>query len=49
VDTSEKRIVGSLILLAGLTFLSIAVHKDQLAKIMELMTSIFDPAVAGLP
>lgn len=49
MDISEKRIIGSLILLAGLTFLSIAVYTDQLTKIVELMTRIFDPAVAGLP
>jgi hypothetical protein len=49
VDISEKRIVGSLILLAGLTFLSMAAYTGQFTQIMELLTSIFDPAVAGLP
>ena len=49
MDTSEKRIIGSLILLAGLTFLSIALYTNQLTKIAELTKSIFEPAVAGLP
>ncbi|MDH5448878.1 MAG: hypothetical protein OEY24_08510 [Candidatus Bathyarchaeota archaeon] len=49
MDTSEKRIIGSLILLAGLTFLSIALYTNQLTKVAELMKSIFGPAVAGMP
>lgn len=49
MDISEKRIIGSLFLLAGLTFLSIALYTGQLAEVAELMKSIFEPAVAGLP
>jgi hypothetical protein len=49
VDISEKRIIGSLLLLAGVTFLSIALYTNQLAKIAELIGSVFEPALAGLP
>lgn len=49
MEISEKRIIGSLILLAGLTFLSIGLYTNQLAKVAELMRSIFEPALAGLP
>lgn len=49
MDISEKRIIGALILLTGLTFLSIAIYTNQLTTIAELMKSIFEPAVAGLP
>ncbi len=49
MDTSEKRIISSLLLLAGITFLSIALYTGQLAKIAELISGIFEPAVAGLP
>jgi hypothetical protein len=49
MEISEKRIIGSLILLAGLTFLSIGLYTNQLAKVAELMKSIFEPALAGLP
>ncbi len=49
MEISEKRIIGSLLLLAGLTLLSIALYTNQLVKIAELMRSIFEPAVAGLP
>jgi len=49
VDDSEKRIIGTLILLAGVTFLSIALYTDQLVRIAELMRRVFEPALAGLP
>jgi hypothetical protein len=49
MEISEKRIMGSLILLAGITVLSIALYSDQLAEIVKLMRSIFEPAVAGMP
>lgn len=49
MEISEKRIIGSLILLAGLTFVSVALFTGQLVKIADLMKSIFEPAVAGLP
>ena len=49
MEISEKRIVGSLILLAGLTLLSVALYTDQLTRIAELMKSIFEPAIAGMP
>lgn len=49
MDVSEKRIIGSLLLLAGLTFLSIALYTNQLPEIVKLMTEIFKPALAGIP
>lgn len=49
MDISEKRIIGSLLLLAGLTFLSIGLYTGDLDRVVELMKSIFEPAIAGLP
>jgi len=49
MELSEKRILGSLILLAGVTLLSIGLYTGQLARITELIESIFEPAIAGLP
>ncbi|UCG35933.1 MAG: hypothetical protein JSV64_04690 [Candidatus Bathyarchaeota archaeon] len=49
MDTSEKRIIGSLILLLGVTLLSIALYANQLPLILELMKNIFEPSVAGVP
>jgi hypothetical protein len=49
MELSEKRILGSLILLAGVSFLSIGLYTGQLERIIELIESIFEPAIAGLP
>ncbi len=49
MEISEKRIVGALILLTGLTLLSIALYTNQLTTIIELMRNIFEPAIAGIP
>ncbi len=49
MEISEKRIIGALILLAGLTFLSLGLYTNQLEKVADLMRSIFEPALAGLP
>lgn len=49
MELSEKRIIGSLILLTGVTFLSIALYTGQLTIIAELIRSIFEPSIAGLP
>jgi hypothetical protein len=49
VETSEKRILGFLLLVAGVSFLSVALYTGQLAKVVELIGGIFEPAVAGLP
>lgn len=49
MENSEKRIIGSLILLAGMTLLSIGLFSGQLAEVADLMRHIFEPAVAGMP
>ncbi|MCW4055811.1 MAG: hypothetical protein NWE82_03390 [Candidatus Bathyarchaeota archaeon] len=49
MDPSEKRIVASLLLLAGITCLSVALYTNQVAKIAELISGVFEPALAGLP
>jgi hypothetical protein len=49
MELSEKRILGSLILLAGVSFLSIGLYTGQLESIIELIENIFEPAIAGLP
>jgi len=49
MDLPEKRVVGSLILLSGLTFLAIGLHTRQLPYVLDLLKKIFETAVAGLP
>jgi len=49
MDLPEKRVVGSLILLSGLTFLAIGFYNEQLTSVLELLKKIFETAIAGLP
>lgn len=49
MDQSEKRVIGSLLLLSGLTFLVLGLFTGQLDFIKDVMKKIFETAVAGLP
>ncbi len=49
MEGSEKRIISSLILLAGVTLLSMAVYTGQLSQVFELIKGAFGPAIAGIP
>ena len=49
MDPSEKRVIGSLLLLSGLTFLIVGLYTGQLDYIMDVMKRIFETAVAGVP
>ena len=48
MDLPEKRVIGSLILLSGLTFLAIGLHTGQLTSVLERLKEIFETAIAGL-
>jgi hypothetical protein len=49
MDLPEKRVIGSLLMLSGLTFLAIGLYTGQLTAIPELLKKIFEAAIAGLP
>ena len=49
MDTSEKRVIGSLLLLSGLTFLVVGLYAGQLDYIIDTLKKIFETAVAGVP
>lgn len=49
MDPPEKKVVGSLLLLSGLTFLIMGLHTGQLTFVLELLKEIFETAIAGLP
>jgi len=49
MDLLEKRVIGSLLLLSGLTFLAIGLYTGQLTSVLELLKKIFETATAGLP
>jgi len=48
MDLSEKRVVGSLLLLLGLSFLAVGLHVNQLDTVSEMVRKVFETAIAGL-
>ncbi|NIW13639.1 MAG: hypothetical protein GWN31_06845 [Candidatus Thorarchaeota archaeon] len=49
MDPSERRVVGSLLLLSSLTFLTLGLYTGQLEFVIEIVEKIFETAVAGAP
>jgi len=49
MDPSERRVVGSLLLLSSLTFLTLGLYTEQLEFVLEIVKKIFETAVAGAP
>ncbi len=49
MDPPEKRVVGSLFLLLGLTFLAIGLYTGHSTLVLELLKKTFETALAGLP
>ena len=49
MDQSEKRVIGSLLLLSGLTFITVGLYSGQLDYILELVKKVFETAVVGSP
>jgi hypothetical protein len=47
MDIPEQRIIGSLLLLAGATFLAIGIYEDQLTAILEIIGRVINSAIAG--
>ena len=49
MNPSEQRIIGSLLLLSGLTFVAVGLYTKQLGVVLELVKKVFGTAIAGLP
>ena len=47
MNLPEQRILGSLLLLAGITFLAVGLYTGQLTTILEILSEIFETAIAG--
>ena len=45
---SERRVVGSLLLLSGLTFLALGLYTGQLGFVLEIVKKVFETAIAPL-
>jgi hypothetical protein len=49
MDPLERRVIGSLFLLLGLSSLAVGLYTGQLTLILELLKKIFETAIAGSP
>ncbi len=49
MDVSMRRVIGSLILLSGVTFLVIGLYSGQIDTVMQIVKRILEAAVAGAP
>jgi len=49
MNPPERRVVGSLLLLSSLTFLTLGLYSGQLDFVLEIVKRIFGTAVAGAP
>jgi len=49
MDVPMRRVLGSLILLLGVTLLAIGLHSGQLDTVIQIVTRVLEAAVAGAP
>jgi len=49
MDVSMRRVIGSLALLLGVTFLALGLHTGQIDTIIEIVKRVLEAAVAGAP
>jgi hypothetical protein len=47
MDLPEQRIVGSLLLLAGISFLAVGLYTGQLTTVIEIVREVLNAAIAG--
>jgi len=49
VEVSQRRLIGSLFLLLGVTFLVIGLQSEQINTVLTIVKRIFEASVAGAP
>jgi hypothetical protein len=49
MDVPVRRVIGSLILLVGVSLFAIGLHSGQLDAVMQIVKRILEAAVAGAP
>jgi len=49
LEIAEKRVVGALLLLLGLSCFVVGWYGGQLAFVADFVRNVFQPAVAGMP
>jgi hypothetical protein len=49
MEVSERRVIGSLILLLGVTFLVIGLQSDQANTVLTIVKRILEASIASAP
>jgi len=49
MEVSQRRVLGSLILLLGVTFLVIGLQSEQIKTVLTIVNRIFEASLAGAP
>ena len=47
MNLPEQRIIGSLLLLASVSFLAVGLYTDQLTTVLEIIGKVLNAAIAG--
>ncbi|MGD2066905.1 MAG: hypothetical protein PVI43_07055 [Candidatus Bathyarchaeota archaeon] len=47
MDQHEQKIIGSLLLLAGITFLAAGLATGQLTTVIDILSEVLGAAIAG--
>jgi len=49
MEVSQRRVIGSLALLLGVTFLVVGLQNEQINTVLTIVKRIFEASVAGAP
>jgi hypothetical protein len=49
MDVSLRRVIGSLVVLLGVTFLTIGLYTGQINTVIQIVKRILEASVAGAP
>ena len=49
MDVPMRRVIGSLILLLGVTLLAVGLHSGQIDTVVQIVKRVLEAAVAGAP
>jgi len=49
MEVSQRRVIGSLVLLFGVTFLVIGLQSEQISTVLTIVKRILEASVAGAP
>jgi len=49
MEVSERRVIGSLVLLLGVTFLVIGLQSEQISTVLTIVRQIIEASIAGAP